>query len=203
MLGGWSDVSQEQAPQASDEAAAPGPKRLGDYELVEEIARGGMGVVFRARQLSLNRVVAVKLILAGELASAASVERFYAEAELAAALDHPNIVPIYEVGEFERQHFFSMKLIEGRSLDVAAATEPFSPHGAAQLMILLARAVHYAHQHGVLHRDIKPKNILLDARGQPHLSDFGLAKSLEQEGGFTRTLTVLGTPSYMSPEQAS
>jgi WD40 repeat protein len=162
-----------------------------------------MGVVFRARQVSLNRVVAVKLILAGELASAASVERFYAEAELAAGLDHPNIVPIYEVGEHEGLHFFSMKLIEGRSLDVAAAKEPFSPRHAAQVMVLLASAVHYAHQRGVLHRDIKPKNILIDASGQPHLSDFGLAKSLEQEGGLTRTPDVLGTPSYMSPEQAA
>jgi len=203
MLGGWSDGLQDQPPEARDDAAASGPKHLGDYELLEELARGGMGVVFRARQVSLNRLVAVKLILAGELASAASVERFYAEAELAAGLDHPNIVPIYEVGEHEGQHFFSMKLIEGRSLDLAAAREPFSPRRAAQLMVLLARAVHYAHQHGVLHRDIKPKNILLDAEGQPHLTDFGLAKSLEQEGGLTRTLAVIGTPSYMSPEQAA
>jgi WD40 repeat protein len=202
MLSGWSDEPQPQPAEGGDDAAA-GPKYLGDYELLEEMARGGMGVVFRARQLSLNRLVAVKLILAGELASAASVERFYAEAELAAGLDHPNIVPIYEVGEHAGQHFFSMKLIEGRSLDVAAAEEPLSPQRSAQLMVLLARAVHYAHQHGVLHRDIKPKNILLDADGQPHLTDFGLAKSLEQEGGLTRTLAVIGTPSYMSPEQAA
>ncbi|MBI3862058.1 MAG: protein kinase [Planctomycetia bacterium] len=182
---------------------------FGDYELLEEIARGGMGVVYRARQVSLNRIVALKMILAGQLASAADVQRFHTEAEAAANLDHPNIVPIHEIGVHEGQHFFSMKLIEGGNLTSFSRL----PQGraeqrqAADLLATVARAVHYAHQHGVIHRDLKPANILLQvAPGQsaiPHVTDFGLAKRLEADSGLTQSGTIVGTPGYMAPEQAA
>jgi serine/threonine protein kinase/fluoride ion exporter CrcB/FEX len=175
---------------------------FGDYEVLKEIARGGMGVVFKARQISLKREVALKMILAGQLASAADVARFQAEAEAAAKLDHPNILPIYEVGQHEGQQFFSMKLIAGGNLAGCVADLVSRPRDAAALVAKLARAMHFAHQRGILHRDLKPANALLDADGTPYLTDFGLAKRLEGDSGLTRTGAVVGTPSYMPPEQA-
>jgi WD40 repeat protein/serine/threonine protein kinase len=241
--------SPDIAPLLDQSTAAIGVKfhYFGDYELLEEIARGGMGVVFKARQVSLNRLVALKLISAGTLATPDLVKRFKAEAEAAASLAHPNIVPIYEIGEHQGQHYFSMGLIEGpnlrealaarsadfqslvspissrqraglpersRSVECPAGWKPatqqtgstgslgYNPRQAARLLAIIARAVHYAHQRGVLHRDIKPSNILLDAHGEPHLTDFGLAKLIEKESTLTRTNAVLGTPAYMAPEQA-
>ncbi|MCI0746402.1 MAG: protein kinase [Verrucomicrobia subdivision 3 bacterium] len=195
----------EEPPGGED---AEGSRRFGDYQLLEEIAHGGMGVVYRAQQLKLNRLVALKVISVGALASSEQVKRFKAEAEAAASLDHPNIVPIFEVGECDSyggspQHYFSMKLIEGPTLADRLSGRPMPAREAAKLLSTLARAVHYAHERGILHRDIKPNNILLDAQGVPHLTDFGLAKLIEKESQLTRTLALLGTPSYMSPEQAS
>jgi serine/threonine protein kinase/Tfp pilus assembly protein PilF len=176
--------------------------QLGDYELLEEVGRGGQGVVFRARQKSLNRIVALKVISLGQWASKAHFKRFRREAEAAASLDHPRIVPIYEVGEREGSCYFSMKFVEGGQLDEVVRRTPLSIRNAAELIAKVARTVHYAHQHGILHRDIKPGNILLDQKGEPQLTDFGLARLVETESTVTRTLDVLGTPSYMAPEQA-
>jgi serine/threonine protein kinase/Tfp pilus assembly protein PilF len=176
---------------------------FGDYELFEEIGRGGQGVVYRARQKSLNRIVALKVIGLGQWATQAHLKRFRREAESAANLDHPCIVPIYEVSEREGSCYFSMRFIDGGQLDEVARRRPLSIRNAAELIAKLARTVHYAHEHGILHRDIKPGNILLDAKGEPHLTDFGLARLLETKSTVTHTMDVLGTPSYMAPEQAS
>ncbi len=188
----------------SDGSGGPIPMLMdfGDYELLQQIGRGGQGVVFRARQKSLNRTVALKVISLGQWASEAHVKRFRREAEAAARLEHPCIVPIYEVGERDGSCYFSMKFVEGGQLDEVAKREPMPPRRAAELIAKVARTVHYAHEHGILHRDIKPGNILLDAEGEPHLTDFGLARLVETESTVTRTLEVLGTPSYMAPEQA-
>src|SRR5437763_1058552 len=175
---------------------------LGDYELLDEVGRGGQGVVFRARQKSLNRTVALKVISLGQWASKAHLKRFRLEAEAAARLEHPGIVPIHEVGERDGSCYFSMKFVEGGQLDEVVRRAPMSIRQAAELIAKVARTVHYAHQHGILHRDLKPGNILLDAKGEPHLTDFGLARLVEMESTMTRTLDVLGTPSYMAPEQA-
>jgi serine/threonine protein kinase len=173
---------------------------LGDYELLEEVGRGGQGVVFR--QKSLNRTVALKVISLGQWASKAHLKRFRLEAEAAARLEHPGIVPIHEVGERDGQCYFSMKFVEGGQLDEVVKHTPISIRHAVALIAQVARTVHYAHKHGILHRDIKPGNILLDAKSEPHLTDFGLARLVESESTVTRTLEVLGTPSYMAPEQA-
>src|SRR5437867_4210124 len=185
---------------------APRPAKtlanFGDYELLEEIGRGGQGVVYRAHQRSLNRTVALKVIGLGPWATEAHLKRFRREAEAAASLEHSGIVPIYEVGEREGSCYFSMKFVEGGQLDEVVRREPMPIRQAAELIAKVARTVHYAHEHGILHRDIKPGNILLDKNGEPHLTDFGLARLLETESTVTRTLEVLGTPSYMAPEQA-
>ncbi len=176
---------------------------FGDYELLEEIGRGGQGVVYRARQKSLNRIVALKVIGLGHWATESHVKRFRLEAEAAARLEHPGIVPIYEVGEREGSCYFSMKFVEGGQLDAIVRHEPMPNRRAVEMMRNLARTVHYAHEHGILHRDIKPGNVLLDAKGEAHLTDFGLAKLVETESAVTNTFDVLGTPSYMAPEQAA
>jgi WD40 repeat protein len=198
---------------------APDPdaarRRFGGYEIVDEIARGGMGVVYRARQLRLNRTVALKMIPGGALASPSVVERFRAEAEAVAQLEHPNIVPIYEVGEIDGQHYFSARLIEGGSLEqrlrefalpstTLDRTESMErQRRAARFMGTVAEAVHFAHQRGILHRDLKPGNILIDTQGDPQVTDFGIAKQLTGRGPITQSFAVLGTPDYMAPEQAA
>ncbi len=175
---------------------------FGDYEIVRELARGGMGVVFLARQVSLNRPVAIKMILAGQLADEADVRRFHTEAEAAANLDHPGIVPIHEVGQHEGQHYFSMGFVDGPSLAQRLADGPITPREAAELMARVAEAIAYAHRRGLIHRDIKPGNILLDRDGSPRITDFGLAKRVESDSALTASGQIMGTPSYMPPEQA-
>jgi eukaryotic-like serine/threonine-protein kinase len=176
---------------------------FGDYELLAEIGRGGMGVVYKARQISLNRVVALKMVLAGRLAEAEDLQRFRTEAESAGRLQHPNIVAVHEVGEVDGQHYFSMEFIEGLSLAQRLRAGPLPGRTAARYVRQIARAVHCAHQSGTLHRDLKPGNIMIDRGDEPHVTDFGLAKRLGNDSGQTRTGTVVGTPSYMAPEQAA
>jgi len=176
------------------------PQVFGEYELIEEVARGGMGVVWRALQTKLNRVVALKMIRSGEFAEDDQIRRFYAEAEAAAKLDHPGIVPVYEVGEANGQHFFSMAFVEGSSLHAEGKNGPFDPREAAELIRSTAEAAHFAHENGVVHRDIKPQNIMLDLQRQARITDFGLAKQGNSQ--LTESGLILGTPSYMSPEQA-
>ncbi len=205
-------------PHALDGAAAHGDSRrphdhavkcLGDYELLGELARGGMGIVYRARQRSLNRTVALKMILAGRHASMDERTRFHNEAQAAANLDHPHIVPVYEVGEHEGCSYLAMKLIEGPSLARVIgdanrkAGERETSRGDARVIAVVARAVHHAHERGVLHRDLKPSNILLDEQGQPYVTDFGLAKRVGGDVELTQTGAILGSPPYMAPEQAS
>ena len=192
---GWlNDHDREKPPEPM--------KEFGDYVLLEEIGRGGQAVVYRARQKSLNRTVALKLIALGQWSSTPQLRRFRQEAEAAASLEHPQVVPIYEIGERDGFCYFSMQFIEGGQLDEVLKRAPCSPRNAAELLAKIARSVQFAHEHGILHRDIKPGNILLDRRGEPHLTDFGLARLLEDESTITRSSDVLGTPSYMPPEQA-
>ena len=196
-----------------DQKTEPVLAEFGDYELLEEIGRGGQGIVYRARQKGLNRLVALKVIGLGHRATETHLKRFRREAEAAARLEHPRIVPIYEIGERDGTCYFSMKLEEGGQLDqlVRSATadssgdegETISLRRAVEIIASLARTVHYAHERGILHRDIKPGNILLDAEGQPHLADFGLVRLVESDSTVTQTKEVLGTPSYIAPEQAA
>src|SRR5947199_3202761 len=202
---GQDDIDPSKTLRRSDQLI-PGdngaPIEFGDYELLEEIGRGSQGVVYRVRQKSVNRIVALKVIALGHWATEPHMKRFRREAEAAASLNHPCIVPIYEVGERDGACYFSMGLVEGGQLDAILKREPLPIQRAAELIVKLARTVQYAHEHGILHRDIKPGNILLDAKGEPHLTDFGLARLVETESSVTRTMDVLGTPSYMAPEQA-
>src|SRR5882724_11260030 len=210
-------VSELEASAGAVKVSHPSGTKLryfGDYELLEEIARGGMGVVYKARQLSLNRIVAVKMILSGKLASTADVARFRAEAEAAANLRHPNIVAIHEVGEQDGQHYFSMDYVEGKSLAELVAGHPLPSDGrgikdegwfrrVAGWVKTIAEAIHYAHGQGTLHRDLKPSNVLIDSSDHPHITDFGLAKRVKHDSDLTVSGQILGTPNFMSPEQAA
>ncbi|HEX4350430.1 MAG TPA: serine/threonine-protein kinase, partial [Verrucomicrobiae bacterium] len=188
-------------PEAADSSHG-GLLRLGDYELLEEIARGGMGVVYRARQLSLNRIVALKVVLHGPFSSADFVRRFRNEAQVVAALRHPNIVAIHEIGEHQGNHFISLEFIDGKSFAELARERPVSAARAARYVRIIAEAVEHAHQRGVLHRDLKPSNVLLDIFDQPRVTDFGLAKLVNSGTDLTTTGQVLGSPNYMPPEHA-
>jgi serine/threonine-protein kinase len=177
--------------------------RVSGYEMIQELGRGGMGVVFKARQVQLNRIVAVKMVLAGVLPTPEEMQRFRTEAEATAALRHPHIVGVHEVGQTEFGPYYCMDYIGGVSLAQRLASGPLPGKTAARYLVAIARAMQHAHECGVLHRDIKPANILLDANDQPHVSDFGLAKRLDMDSGQTRTGAIMGTPSYMAPEQAA
>ncbi len=179
------------------------PCDFADYELLSEIDRGGMGVIYKARQKSLDRIVALKMIKSGQLANEEEIARFHVEAEAAASLTHPSIVSIYEVGEHRGIHFFSMQFIDGESLATCLTDGPMPPREAAALVMKVAQAVSYAHEHAVVHRDLKPANVLLDEAGEPHIADFGLAKRLSRESNLTATGQILGTPAFMAPEQAA
>src|SRR5437660_5723939 len=177
--------------------------RIDDYELLNEVARGGMGIVYRAKQRAPSRIVALKMILPAHLNSLGAIDRFRAEAEAAASLEHECILPIYAVGEHDGAPFYSMKFAEGGTLSTKIDNYRDKPHEAAALIAKLARAVAFAHEHGILHRDLKPGNVLFDTEGKPYVSDFGLAKWLERQCDLTQTLAILGTPYYMAPEQAT
>jgi hypothetical protein len=208
-LAGLSDVPSDATVLPDSLPAAAGApdvgtrvQYFGDYELLEEIARGGMGVVWRARQTSLKRDVALKMIRNGALAGPDEVARFLREAEAAANLQHPNIVAIHEVGEHDGQHYFSMDYVAGRDLGTVVKDGPLSPQAAARYLKIIAEAVHFAHQRGTLHRDLKPQNVLIDASDQPRVTDFGLAKIMKDDSRMTQSGVVMGSPSYMPPEQA-
>jgi predicted outer membrane repeat protein len=204
MLKQQADDVDEQD-EHSDELPTSGEKvgYFGDYVLLDEIARGSMGVVFRARQVSLDRIVAVKMLRDSPLmAGDEATQRLHAEATAAASLDHPNILPIYEVGTHEGQWYYSMKLIKGGTLQFRMGEYQQHQRKAVLLMIKVARAMQHAHEQGLLHRDLKPGNILIDATGEPHIADFGLARKIGMDGGLTMSGQIMGTPHYMSPEQA-
>ena len=197
------DQTIDPTPRSTESSEGTSVGGFGDYELVDEIARGGMGVVYRARQKSLNRDVAIKMILAGEFASRDEIDRFYTEAEAAAKLDHPNIVPIFDIGQHQGNHYFSMKLIDGTEFGHRLRELRNDIPRAVKILLKVCEAVAHAHERGILHRDLKPGNILLDKDDQPFVTDLGLARKLDGDSQLTRTGAVLGTPSYMPPEQAS
>lgn len=216
MLWATAQVAGEFSSLAGENTLAPGsggpavmPKRIGQYSLIEEIGRGGMGVVFKAQQQSPDRTVALKMILRGNWAAEADMARFRAEAESAAHLEHPNIVPVYEVGEHEGQPFFSMRYIDGLTISELLHNGPMPPQDAAELLLPVCRAIAVAHDNGVLHRDLKPSNIMVGSDGTPYITDFGLAKRVTSEtelgtgASLTSTGDILGTPGYMAPEQAA
>ena len=194
-------AGSQSLPPAAEPEALLACRQFGDYELLEEIARGGMGVVYKARQRSLNRIVALKMILSGQFASKKEVLRFLGEAEAAANLHHPNIVAIYETGECQGQHYFSMEYVPGRSLAEIVRDGPLPAHRAASYARIIAQAIQHAHRQGILHRDLKPSNVLVDADDQPRITDFGLAKRVCGDLGLTVTGQVLGSPNFMPPEQ--
>ncbi len=201
-LAAMEELRSALGPHPSGAPAQP-PRTVGDFEILGELGRGGMGVVYKAHQVRLDRLVALKMIRAADMASEAEVQRFRNEAAIVAHLDHPNIVPVYEVGEHDGQLFFSMKLIEGGPLTDHLERLRADPPAAARLVLTVALAVHHAHQRGVLHRDLKPSNILRDADGRPHVTDFGLAKRTTSDGSLTLSGALVGTPRYMAPEQTS
>jgi len=206
-------LQEASAPAQTDQVVAAGAPRsahppspaaaFGDYELLEEIARGGMGIVYKARQVSLDRTVAVKMLLSGALANPEYVKRFRVEASAAASLQHPNIVTIHEVGVHQGQHYLVMDFVNGPSLAKLVAQRPLPAQRAAAYLKTVAHAVHFAHEHGILHRDLKPSNVLVDANDQPRVTDFGLAKRFEGESDVTLSGQPIGSPSYMPPEQAA
>jgi hypothetical protein len=196
-----STVPGESAPERAADRTEPPPSPPG-YEVLGELGRGAMGVVYKARQAALNRLVALKMVLSGAHAGAADLARFRTEAAAIARLQHPNIVQIHEVGQRSGHHYIALEFVDGGSLAQKLNGMPLPPQEAAQLVQSLARATHYAHEQGVVHRDLKPANILLTRDGTPKISDFGLAKQLAEDAGQTQSGAVLGTPSYMAPEQA-
>jgi serine/threonine-protein kinase len=198
-------IVAEGSPDRQTIPSASGTKvrYFGDYELIEELARGGMGVIYKARQGSLNRIVALKMILRGRLATPADVLRFRREAEAAANLQHPNIVAIHEIGQHEGQHYFSMDYVAGRNLADLMDGKPLPAQQAARYVRIIAEAVHFAHRRGTLHRDLKPQNVLIDEHDRPRITDFGLAKLMDEESQLTLSGEVMGSPSYMAPEQAA
>jgi serine/threonine protein kinase len=195
-------LSRDAATTGGTQIPSPSNRTFGDYELLEEIARGGMGIVYRARHASLDRIVAVKMLLFGPLSSPEFVKRFRAEASAAASLLHPNIVAIHEVGVHQGQQYFAMDYVEGQSLAKLLANGPLPARRATSYLKTIAEAIHYAHERGILHRDLKPSNVLIDANDQPRVTDFGLARRLEGDSELTVTGQVLGSPNYMPPEQA-
>ena len=203
MIGDTANANKDQTDPASGRKdSSKAERRVAGYEVLDTLGRGGMGVVYRPRQMGLNRLVALKMILGGSHAAPEYLARFQAEAEAVAQLQHPNIVQIYDIGQHEGLPFFSLELIDGQSLEAERANRPMEPLRSAEIIETLARAMGYAHGRGIVHRDLKPANVLLTAAGVPKVTDFGLVKRLEEDSGQTATGTVMGTPSYMAPEQA-
>jgi TRAP transporter TAXI family solute receptor len=197
------DITRTVPESSESDFGAMEPCEFGDYELLEIIGRGGMGVVYKARQIKMDRIVAVKMIRSGRLASAEDVQRFYTEAQAAGKIDHPNIVTIYEVSQIEGHHFFSMDFVEGQDLAALLKKGLLEPKRTARYLRDVARAIHAAHEAGILHRDMKPANVLIDLDDRVLITDFGLAKQIDQNEGLTETGATMGTPNYMPPEQAT